>query len=256
MEHLYDDIQHFGTILAGIEPINLKLKDGTDLDYAGRYAQSVLRLHAQDELGAFAGNESLLDGIKKGAKNTKDWIMKFLSAVKDFITNVYSKVRTKVKIALQGGRQGVAMNAAKTVFGSLDTHSKQLREAASRYEKALEKTRHLDTVKKLSEEMDSLSTMLDRGNKEDAGKFHTGIGEVMDKLSKLSTQINADINLAAVKIPKDLSANDYDEKSKYASDLGMAGVTIANALAAVTKSCGKWMSKINELADIKDEDTK
>lgn len=86
MEQELQDVQHYATIITGCESIIQVATWGGKLTDEGRYAQSVLRLQAQDDLGAFAGTESLLDGIKKGAKKLKDWIMSLIAAVKKFIT--------------------------------------------------------------------------------------------------------------------------------------------------------------------------
>lgn len=85
MEQTLQDITHYARIISGCESINYVNNNGGQLTDDGRYAQSVLRLHAQDEFGALAGNESILSGIKKGAKKLKEWIAALVKAVKDFI---------------------------------------------------------------------------------------------------------------------------------------------------------------------------
>uniref|UniRef100_A0AAU8L0H6 Uncharacterized protein n=1 Tax=Pantoea phage Survivor TaxID=3232176 RepID=A0AAU8L0H6_9CAUD len=91
MEQTLQDINHYARIISGCESINYVSNNGGQLTDDGRYAQSVLRLHAQDEFGALAGNESILSGIKKGAKKLKEWIVALIKAVKDFITGSQKK---------------------------------------------------------------------------------------------------------------------------------------------------------------------
>lgn len=91
MEQTLQDINHYARIISGCESINYVNNNGGKLSDDGRYAQSVLRLHAQDEFGALAGNESILAGIKKGAKKLKEWIASLVKAVKEFITGSQKK---------------------------------------------------------------------------------------------------------------------------------------------------------------------
>lgn len=91
MQHLLDDVEHFAKIVSGCESINNLVNNGVALDTNGRYAQSVLRLHAQDDLGSIAGNESLLSGIKKGAKKVKEWILELIKAIKNYVTGAHKK---------------------------------------------------------------------------------------------------------------------------------------------------------------------
>lgn len=73
------DVEHFATVLSGCESINhgdYKAPDST-------YAQTVLKLHAQDA-GFIAGQEGFLDSIKKGASNVKEWILKLIRALIGF----------------------------------------------------------------------------------------------------------------------------------------------------------------------------
>lgn len=80
-----DEIIHYCNMAAGCESINSVLANGGKLTYEGRYAQAVLRLHAEDA-GLIAGTESFLDSFKKGAENVKDWVTKLIKAIRDFIT--------------------------------------------------------------------------------------------------------------------------------------------------------------------------
>ncbi|QZA70722.1 hypothetical protein AH04_249 [Erwinia phage AH04] len=76
------DIEHFATMISGCESIT----SGRALTDDGRYAFSVLKIHAEDT-GCFAGQEGFLDTIKKGAKKTGKWIMDMIIAFIGWITD-------------------------------------------------------------------------------------------------------------------------------------------------------------------------
>lgn len=81
---LGEEIQHYSRIILGCESINNVLNNGGKLTEDGRYAQTVLRLHAEDA-GNIAGTESFLDSFKKGAESVKDWVLKLVKAIREFI---------------------------------------------------------------------------------------------------------------------------------------------------------------------------
>lgn len=80
---MIEDIEHYARIVSGCESINLRLAGGSKLTEDGRYAQSVLCLHANDA-GLYAGQEGFFEKVKEGAKNIKDWIMKLIKAIRDW----------------------------------------------------------------------------------------------------------------------------------------------------------------------------
>lgn len=84
----YSDIDHFSSMISGCESL-IAGKHTPD----SVYAFTVLKLHAQDA-GYVAGQEGFLDNVKKGAKNTKDWILKLLKAIRDFF---FGSNRNKIK---------------------------------------------------------------------------------------------------------------------------------------------------------------
>lgn len=88
----YSDIEHFSNMVAGCESINAgDYKSSNSL-----YTQSVLKLHANDA-GTYAGQEGFLDGIKKGASNVKEWVLKLIKAITDWWKSLKSDKR-KVNI--------------------------------------------------------------------------------------------------------------------------------------------------------------
>lgn len=90
------DIEHFGTMISGCESINQAVVDGMEMNSAGHYAFAVLKVHAMDA-GAVAGNESILDGIKKGAKKVSVWIKELIRAIRDMIKGISSDDRDRIE---------------------------------------------------------------------------------------------------------------------------------------------------------------
>lgn len=80
-----EEIDHYARIIMGCESINSVFANGGKLTEDGRYAQAVLKLHVEDA-GDIAGTESFLDSFKKGAENVKEWIVKLVKAIRDFVT--------------------------------------------------------------------------------------------------------------------------------------------------------------------------
>lgn len=76
----FGEVEHFATMLSGCESINAG--EGTNLD--AKYALSVLKLHANDA-EVYAGNEGFFEKVKEGAKNIKDWIIKLIKAIRDWL---------------------------------------------------------------------------------------------------------------------------------------------------------------------------
>lgn len=85
----YSDVEHFATMVSGCE----SLTNGNPKASDARYALTVLQLHAGDA-GLYSGQEGFLDHIKAGAKNTKDWILKLLKAIRDFF---FGRNRNKIR---------------------------------------------------------------------------------------------------------------------------------------------------------------
>ncbi|KAB3419247.1 hypothetical protein F9Z84_07005 [Escherichia coli] len=100
------DIEHYATMVAGCENMNLAMAGKGELNADGKYAYSVLKLHIND-MGSVAGQEGFLDTMKKTAANVKEWISKLVAAVKNFITGKrsskqkldadFKKIETEVK---------------------------------------------------------------------------------------------------------------------------------------------------------------
>lgn len=95
------DVQHFATILAGCENLN----SGAELNYDGKYAQSVLRLHAQDA-GFVDGTEGFTDAVKKGATKIMEWIKKLVDSIRGFFKSDAANRIGKAIASIKKGGSG------------------------------------------------------------------------------------------------------------------------------------------------------
>lgn len=77
------DLEHYSTIISGCESVQQRINHGVALDYNGRYAFTVLKLHAQDA-GHVAGTEGFLDAVKRGATNIYEWIKKLIATIRNW----------------------------------------------------------------------------------------------------------------------------------------------------------------------------
>lgn len=78
------DLEHYSAIISGCESIQQRINHGAELDYNGRYAYTVLKLHAQDA-GHIAGTEGFLDAVKRGATNIYEWIKKLIATIRSWL---------------------------------------------------------------------------------------------------------------------------------------------------------------------------
>lgn len=78
----FSTVDHFATVISGCESINSYT--GGRLSGDGQYAFTVLKLNIND-LDPYSGQEGMLDKIKAGAKNVKDWIMKLIEAIREWM---------------------------------------------------------------------------------------------------------------------------------------------------------------------------
>lgn len=120
------DAEHYSRVLSGFESINQHIETGCGLTPDGDYAFTVLKLHAQDA-GYYAGQEGFLDNVKKGAKNAKEWIIKFIKAIFDYITSgkkksgeliKHSETNAKAYNELKDDKQKEEFSNVVSIFGS------------------------------------------------------------------------------------------------------------------------------------------
>lgn len=76
------DMNHFTTMISGCESINTYLKTGNGLNDDGRYAFTVLKLHAGDA-GFIDGQEGFMDQVKAKAKDIKSFVDQVIKAIVD-----------------------------------------------------------------------------------------------------------------------------------------------------------------------------
>lgn len=234
----FSDIDHYATMLAGCESINNGVYNTPD----ARYAQSVLRLHANDA-GIYAGQEGFLDAIKTGARKTKEWIEKALKAIKQFFTTIYKKIRGNLKVALHGGREKFAGDMAKTSFGTLKTIDKGLIDLLERYGASLRKAGHADKFTKLSELAGKLDNSLGEHNVNLRG-FLSDLEKLMDGLQSLFNDVQVDYEKSKRAVPSDQSADNYSALANYSLDLGWSAASVGGFSSSIAKAANSWTDKV------------
>lgn len=87
----YSDIEHASNMINGCESLisGIKTPDAA-------YAFTVLKLHATDA-GFVDGQEGFLDAVKAGAKKGKEWLIKLIQYIKDFIKGISRDDRERIK---------------------------------------------------------------------------------------------------------------------------------------------------------------
>jgi len=77
----FSDVEHYANMIDGCEAIN----NGNYRSPNSQYATAVLKL--------YAGNEGFLDSIKKGASTIKEWIIKLIKAIKDWLVGTKKEAK-------------------------------------------------------------------------------------------------------------------------------------------------------------------
>ena len=173
MEQVLQDVDHYARIIAGCESINQVLSGNGKLNDDGRYAQTVLRLHAQDELGMYAGNESIGSAIKNGAANVIKWIKEFIKSISTALENFgagFSK--SKLDAAGKQVKEEIKDNfeaAFKSYIGPLETAHAAVKIANENKSEALGQLNNLDIAVK------NLEKALNSAKEKDVASFHNNL---------------------------------------------------------------------------------
>lgn len=206
MEQELQDVEHYARIVAGCESINHVLSGNGKLTEDGRYAQSVLKLRAQDEFGALAGNESLLEGIKKGARKLKEWIAALVKSVLGYITGSTKKVKevsaradefAKKYNALKADQKEQVQEKAKPV---LTAHAKVFLRIVEKLEalhkegedKAFEAVGFKPNLEGCAKRMKAAADAAEEGNWiPAAGELKLAIGTIDGQLNSVTSKLNS-----------------------------------------------------------------
>lgn len=121
----FSDVEHFATILSGCEAISL----GQYKDPDAAYASSVLQLHAND-MGSYAGQEGFMEGIKKGAAKTGEFVKKLLEAIRKWFAEVFKSTKSKVAGIFGKGDEEEKKAEAKKIAGSMVSKVEAVKKAA------------------------------------------------------------------------------------------------------------------------------
>lgn len=236
----YSDVEHYANMISGCE----SLANGDSKSPNAVYAFTVLQLHANDA-GLYAGQEGFLDHVKKGAKKTKEWLEKFIKALKEFISTIWTKVVAKAKRVFGSSNKEIAADAAKTSFGALKTIVGDLdRVINGSYSDTLEKFNLKKDIQDLSDLAEQADKMLD-SNKVDIESFWTKVNKLLLDLKNTSEKLVSEWKKAEAKVPKDLSDSEYSELHNESEDLGWSSVSVGQCLNHLTKAIDKWSSKID-----------
>lgn len=244
------ELQHFSTILTGCESINSVMANGGKLSYEGRYAQTVLRLHAEDA-GLVAGTEGFLDSIKKGAQNTKQWIMKILAAIKEWSTKVLAKMISAIKRTGRDQNFEVNEEASITILTSL--------KSVLRFYKDVEKNVYdNDTILTKSDVSSMISKVeivikeLDKDGNKSSKVIWPNVLAILDRLDEDVKYISRRADMKAAAVPNDLSHPSYNAVSKEAMSLS----TACKDLASVTNVFTAAIMRLREKMDKKEQESK
>ncbi|QBZ70609.1 hypothetical protein pETSU_028 [Edwardsiella phage pEt-SU] len=173
MEINFDDIEHYARIVAGCESINNVFVNGGKLTDDGRYAQTVLRVHAQDDLGAFAGNESVGSAIKAGAANVIKWIKEFIKSISNALESLGASFsKSKLDAATKQVKEEIKNDfdeAWKSYTGPLETALAAVKMANDNKSEALGQLNNLDLAIK------NLQRTLDSAKEKDISSFHNNL---------------------------------------------------------------------------------
>ncbi|QYN80000.1 hypothetical protein PQD71_gp107 [Kosakonia phage Kc263] len=174
----FGEVEHFSTMLSGCESINNGNVNSPD----GRYAISVLKLHANDA-GLYAGQEGFLDSVKRGAMSIVEWVKKLARAVMDWIRNVVNKIT--------GKKPGATINVAEKSEGLIKKIEHLISEIKTIDESQLNANIKFSfliadgesLIDKLKKENSNAGKDLDSFN-ESVKKSIDGLTKIVDKLSK------------------------------------------------------------------------
>lgn len=234
-----DDLLHFSNMIVGCESINSVLKNGGKLSYEGRYAQTVLKLHAEDA-GFVAGTEGFLDSVKKGASNVKEWIMKILKAIKDWVVKVFNHVVVLVKHLVRDPNHEMNKLAAVTILNPL----KNLAEVYKGFtdnnqEKYISSNTILITIDKINKVVKELEKDSNAKGSVIWPNVQTILSHIDDDVKDLAHKADA----AANNVPSDLSDPSYDELSKEAMTVSSMCKDLVSAANSLTSSILRMNNK-------------
>lgn len=230
------DLEHYGTIISGCESFSA---GGRGPEAA--YAVTVLKLHAQDA-GLVAGTEGFAEAVRKGASNTKDWIIKFIKALRDFFTGGYAKVKKLVNDISGFTNKEIVVKHAKTTLGPLNT-AKGLIKIVYDDREHLPKA-YSSKISELNELLDNATTLIGSNiSGHDAPRIVKMVSDILTQSQLLSKALSDEWNS-----DKDKPAT--DPKAKEIMNIGRAAVNVGKVLNVASGCIGNWYDKINKDPEI------
>lgn len=243
---LSQDLEHYGRVLAGCESAYHHANSNTALSADGKYAFAVLSLHAGDA-GIHAGQEGFMDAIKKGATKAKDWIMKILKAIREWLGGTFKITIEIAKRVSRDPHADINEIASTTILNPLKNLLRAYEELKA--EGGLTSS----DINKAKGHIEKAIGELEKGDKASSSVLWPNIVSVHECIDTDVHKLASLADAAAAKIPTDLSHADYNELSKKAMDITADGKDLVSAANSFTSSMVKLESKSKALGDKKEE---
>lgn len=219
----YSDIEHASNMINGCESLisGNKTPDAT-------YAFAVLKLHASDA-GFIDGQEGFLDAVKAGAKKGKEWLIKLIQYIKDFIKGISRDDRERIK--------------------TIDELSKKIKwEEHDFNTQTFQYSGPIGRIKALTNDANVLADLeaaidgIDKKNvHEFVGKLSRASNRLKDHVETLNKEVERETNKLGKddKIPKELSdkAKDLKNNSEAANILS---ILVGKVYNDMTKYYESW----------------
>lgn len=242
----YSDVEHFATMLAGCEAINMGQYKGAE----AMYAQTVLKLHVNDA-GLYAGQEGFLDAVKKGASKTKDWIVKMIKAIRDWLSKVKAAITRDITIMVKGGDAGIKSELLRTTFAhKVSSWKGELEQMSNETtydhldESGIKEVKWTDAIKELK----AFGTMMEGTGKFDVVAAGKHLQSAMGMLSADLTAIAPKADAAASAIPNDAAAPEFTKANKHAMVLGNICQKLAEITNRMIRAVEEFKVKLDKAA--------
>jgi hypothetical protein len=200
------DIEHYATMVSGCESINQRDYSHPD----AIYASAVLQLHVND-MGSYAGQEGFLDQVKKGASSVKEWIIKLVKAIKQFI---FGK-KDKPKKSLPKKEEKELVSKIESQLAEIKGGMENVVSKAE-YFKRMENNLWFNKNLNISLDFDKIIETANKVTSLANSKITSNIGEsIQDELAKIFGLVKKQASSLADGLEKKVKASTDKEEEKY-----------------------------------------
>lgn len=235
---LSQDLEHYSRILAGCESAYHHANSNTDMTPDGKYAFAVLSLHAGDA-GIHAGQEGFMDSIKKGATKAKDWIMKILKAIREWLGGTF---KITIEIVKKNSDKEINAAASTTLINPLKNLARVYKGFTdANQEKHLSSNDILITIKAI----DTVVEELEKDGAAKASVVWPNLLKVLKNLEDDSDDLADKAEKAANSLPS-LDSEDYNERSKTAMTIASMSKDLVSAGNSVTSAIDRMENKLDK----------